>query len=96
MSDRMADIRTLLNAAGPSGMESFPQRTPGMGPRFLQGHSGSATAGKLVSTAASLVGFEASLFKQDVARLCQNLCVPMALPNRACEPRRIIRSIARS
>ena len=28
MSDRMADIRTLLDAAGPSGMDGLPQRLP--------------------------------------------------------------------
>ena len=28
MSDRLADIRTLLDAAGPSGMDGLPQRLP--------------------------------------------------------------------
>ena len=28
MSDRLADIRALLDAAGPSGMDGLPQRLP--------------------------------------------------------------------
>ena len=28
MSDRMADIQMLLDAAGPSGMDGLPQRLP--------------------------------------------------------------------
>ena len=28
MADRMADIRTVLDAAGPSGMHGLPQRLP--------------------------------------------------------------------
>jgi len=28
MSDRMADIQALLDAAGPSGMDALPQRLP--------------------------------------------------------------------
>ena len=28
MADRMADIRTVLDAAGPSGMDGLPQRLP--------------------------------------------------------------------
>ena len=28
MSDRMADIQALLDAAGPSGMDALPQRCP--------------------------------------------------------------------
>lgn len=28
MSDRMADVRTVLDAAGPSGMDGLPQRLP--------------------------------------------------------------------
>ena len=43
MADRMADLRTVLDAAGPSGMDGLPQRLPNL--RRLAALLTSTTAG---------------------------------------------------
>ena len=47
MSDRLADIRTLLDAMGPSGMDGLPQRLPDLR-RLAALLAGMATGGALV------------------------------------------------